>query len=481
MSIEIEDELERLYYEGLSEQTETNIVNKNSLPKVVERYVKSATDVSKYNEVPATISFFVLLGQLCKDMVAIPSGRRIDDTRIQFLWMQTSGTGKTTLYDFFGPVANLSFKMINEKHGTEFDIFDVKDTTDAALIGSFKEEDVMVEDEDGRTSREKVLVPIKGALEGDGLAAYDEFEYSGVFKQSQHKENVIMYMNTFMNSLHGENWKISKRLKDGEVLECLCRRSLFGTTYIPKQLTNIIAEKGVMQRCLIYIAEIPQEVQDELREAILLEVGTIKERNMPINNFASNFLIIYDTLHEHFVANGENALETIRFGSAFNDALLNESYKMRNFVSDSRTEVFEIAGNFITRMNAMMVRLSVLCCIAEAPSITDTSKRFIVTERHVRQASSMIRQCYKSLVSWLDTALKVKAQSLADKKEINSFIEVYDSLSANDEWVNKTVLMEAVRKKTKKGQATIYRWYNDILENTFDEKKIGRKTYLRKK
>ena len=257
MSIEIEDELERLYYEGLSEQTETNIVNKNSLPKVVERYVKSATDVSKYNEVPATISFFVLLGQLCKDMVAIPSGRRIDDTRIQFLWMQTSGTGKTTLYDFFGPVANLSFKMINEKHGTEFDIFDVKDTTDAALIGSFKEEDVMVEDEDGRTSRERVLVPIKGALEGDGLAAYDEFEYSGVFKQSQHKENVIMYMNTFMNSLHGENWKISKRLKDGEILECLCRRSLFGTTYIPKQFTNIIAEKGVMQRCLIYIAEIP--------------------------------------------------------------------------------------------------------------------------------------------------------------------------------------------------------------------------------
>ena len=67
---------DRLYYEGLSENITTPVQKKNSLPKVVEQYVKDAADMSKYNEIPATIGFFVILGQLCKDMVSIPSGTR---------------------------------------------------------------------------------------------------------------------------------------------------------------------------------------------------------------------------------------------------------------------------------------------------------------------------------------------------------------------------------------------------------------------
>ena len=54
-----------------------------------------------------------------------------------------------------------------------------------------KQEEVIVDNGDGPV-REYVDVQIKGALEGNGLIVYDEFEYSGVFKQSQHKENVVM-------------------------------------------------------------------------------------------------------------------------------------------------------------------------------------------------------------------------------------------------------------------------------------------------
>ena len=55
-------------------------------------------------------------------------------------------------------------------------------------------------------------IRIAGQLEGNGLAHWDEFEYSGIFKQSQHKENSIVYLNTLMNSLAGESWIISKAL-----------------------------------------------------------------------------------------------------------------------------------------------------------------------------------------------------------------------------------------------------------------------------
>ena len=218
MEIYDNDEEDRLYFEQqentasfaqMQRRTQASV-----LPKVVEAYMRSASEVSLHNPVPSAMSFYVLLGQLCKDMVAIPHGRRIDDTRIQFLWMQTSGTGKSTLYDFFGPVSKLTFDLINQKHRTQFDIFSVKDTTDAALVGSMGSEIQEEEDENGNMVRRQVAIQIDGALEGEGLAAYDEFEYSGVFKQSQHKENVVMYLNTFMNSLHGENWVITKKLKE---------------------------------------------------------------------------------------------------------------------------------------------------------------------------------------------------------------------------------------------------------------------------
>tara|TARA_B110000444_G_C18845674_1_gene601804 strand:+ start:1075 stop:2565 length:1491 start_codon:yes stop_codon:yes gene_type:complete len=480
----IELEEDRLYFDELHESNPmSNLQNraipkKSKLPRVVEAYVKSATEVSKYNEVPSAVSFYTLLGQICKDMVAIPSGRRVDDTRVHFIWMQTSGTGKSTLYDFFGPVSDLTFELINKKYHTDFDVFSIKDTTDAALVGSMGVERVEESDDNGNVRMVDQPVQIMGALEGAGLAAYDEFEYSGVFKQSQHKENVIMYLNTFMNSLHGENWIITKKLKDGDTIECRCQRSTFATTYIPTMLTTVIAEKGVMQRTLIYIREVPQQVQDELRDAIIDEVGTIVDRDLPITKYAQNFVLMYETLKKHFDETGKNPLKTIKFGRGITDAIKNESWKMRNYVSSSRPEVFTIASNFITRLNGTMVKMAVLSCIAEAPSLP-VEQRFIVTDRHVRQASFLVRQCYKSLVSWLDTALKVKQSSLEDKANMGAFRSLYYKMKKkDDDWVNKTALIEEVRKTTHKGQASVYRWLKD-LENNFEEKKIGRSTYIK--
>jgi hypothetical protein len=487
MDIEIyeNEEEDRLYFEGLTQESSVMNLQRRSkgvLPAIVESYMQSAEEVSRYNPVPSAVSFYVLLGQLCKDMVSIPNGRRIDDTRIQFLWMQTSGTGKSTLYDFFGPVSRLTFDLINDKYGTNFDIFSVKDTTDAALVGSMGQDTQPTFDEEGnQTGVEHISVKIDGALEGNGLAAYDEFEYSGVFKQTQHKENVVMYLNTFMNSLHGENWIITKKLKDGDTIECRCKRSLFATTYIPKTLTGVIAEKGVIQRTLIYIREVPQVTQDELRDSIIDEVGTIINRDMPINRYANNFLLIYDMLKKHYDENGENPLTTVKFGKGVTDSLKNESWKMRNYVTSSRPEVFEIASNFITRMNGTLVRMAVLCCVAEAPSIEDKDKRFIVTERHVRQAAFLVRQCYKSLVSWLDTALKIQQSSLEDRANITAFRKIYfDMRKKDDDWVNKSALLEEVRKTTRKGQATVYRWFSDIAEH-FEQQTIGRRVYIKVK
>ena len=262
---EYEDEM---YYSFINDNIITES-NKLTLPKIVEKWTQDAIEASNFNEVPASIAFFSVLGQLCKDMIAIPSNLNVDDTRIQFLWMQTSGTGKSTLTNWFLPVLKLTWETINTKHNTDFDLFDITDYTDAALIGSFEKRREQIEDDEGRTRTVEVDVKIDGQLEGEGLAIWDEFEYSGVFKQSQHKENAVVYLNTFMNTLWGETWVIKKKLKTGEVLECRCKRSVYATTYIPKSLTSVITEKGVLQRILIFIYEVPQHQQKQMRRQLI--------------------------------------------------------------------------------------------------------------------------------------------------------------------------------------------------------------------
>ena len=103
-----------------------------------------------------------------------------------------------------------------------------------------------------------------------------------------------------------------------------------------------------------------------------------------------------------------------------------------------------------------------------------------MTERHARQASSLIRQCYKSLVSWLDVALKVRTHALHERVGVNDFRKAYKELrTRGDEgWVNKTLLLSKVREDTKKGQTTVYNNFKTI-SNMFETKKIGVRAYLK--
>ena len=127
--------------------------------KSLEIFKKSAVEVSHYNDIPAGISFFTILGQIVKDFIVIPNGRSIEDSRVHFCWVQTSGTGKSTLWNFVGPVANKTFErlMVNQHPAfmnkdfvddimaRTFNTFGVTDYTDSVLIGRYdKDEDELL-------------------------------------------------------------------------------------------------------------------------------------------------------------------------------------------------------------------------------------------------------------------------------------------------------------------------------------------------
>ena len=150
MSEEYDDEL--YYYE---EVYEDKPAEESKLPAIVEDWVKSATEVSKKNPVPATMLFYNILGDIVKDMVALPVGRSIEDCRIHVLWLQTSGSGKSEMYNFVGPVVRRLYEIMEETQGKRYDIFDLDDYTDGTLIGSFKPVEIEETDDEGNIRREK--------------------------------------------------------------------------------------------------------------------------------------------------------------------------------------------------------------------------------------------------------------------------------------------------------------------------------------
>ena len=473
-----EDEMYYDFIDNGMQESETEI----TLPAVAVSYTNDAVKASNYNYTPATLSFFAMVGQVIKDMIAIPSGINVDDTRLQILWLQTSGTGKSTLTNWYLPIIEEAFKLINQKHGTNLDVFDITDYTDAALIGSFEQRREEVEEEDGRTRMIDVNVPIYGQLHGEGMAIWDEFEYSGVFKQSQHKENAIVYLNTFMNTMWGETFVISKKLKQGdEPIECICKRSVYGTSYIPKTLTSVITEKGVLQRLLIFIWEVPQDVQKKMRRKLISDYGTVQQKEAPKIKYSKSIATIYDAVKERYDEVGQDPLKVIKIAPDARDALLRECILMEEYISHSRPEVFQAVETFINRILKHIQKLAVLCAVAEAPSIKDKSKRFIVTQKNVQQAASIVRQCYKSLVSWLDEALRVEKVAVAQTANLGVFKAIYRDMDSNDGWVHKTLLLQEVRKKTQKGQQTIYNWWKKSIGEYFEENRINKSVYVKLK
>ena len=457
-----------------------------ALPVIVREFQKSAVEVSHYNDIPAGISFFTILGQICKDFIIIPNGRNHEDTRVHFCWVQTSGTGKSTLYNFVGPVAQGVFKRINEynRHppfvkenipmNRIFDVFGVTDYTDSVLIGGYDKE---VDDEG-----EILYNRRPGVLEGNGLAHWDEFEYSGIFNQSQHKENSIVYLNTLMNSLAGESWIISKALTSfgGMIMECFCERSVLAMTYPPSNLNEIMAEKGVLQRMLLYVWEVPEFIQHKMRLEQIEKAGTVEEVNQPIERYSEGLFKLYKLTQERFNEVGGDPLKTMKYTEDFNQVLKLEYESMRMYLQNTRTDVAKIAGNFTTRLMKILYKMSVLCSVASAPSIKEKDKQFVVTGHNVRQAATIVRQCYMTLVDWLERSLRVKRQSIAENSLESVFIEVFNKIKKDEQgFVNKTTLLTEVRNKAKKSRAQVYRHYEVVRHKFEEEKGNGNRTYVR--
>lgn len=480
-----------------------------TLPKVALDWVEEVRKFSIHNDYPATMAFFVTLGQIMKDDVRIPLMGTPLDTRIHFCWIQTARSGKTTMFDFLQPTWEYLFNLMNRYPMTEeyqrisggrprgpIDEEDVKYKnisnpdafTDQALLGTIKKnqpnpaynrraqgEDANL-DVNGDPIDEHIDMYIPGGLSGSGIIAFDEFEHSGIFKETQHKQDTVMMFQKFMNKLDSDTHLIKKRLTDwGTDMEVDCQRSLWATTLPPQGLEQVILTKGVFQRMWLYVREISPSLKAEMEDMYLDSIGTIYEYEGDNPVFEQQALILYDIylwVQERLRKTGDKRKITL-FSQDAKNRIKIISKQMRQYTTnfEGNESMYVALDSF--RMNTInnMCIAATLCAIAE--------KSPTITLRHMEQANRLTENSFDSITDWFSNKLKNKSTRVEAKKVEGVIVSAYEACQKNNGWVTKTQLIQTYMKRTNKARATFYRLWNKS-SHLFEERTVDKKVQVRR-
>jgi len=494
------------------------------LPKLVKDYVETASQFSIENEFPATISFFMILGQILKDFYTIPVKAQRIDPRVHFAWFQTARTGKTAIWKMLESVCNMVFKDLNTKNegndeASEFDVFEIVEATDAALIGSFgangsfdntlrqrvmnwldnnnmeledmSDEDLVQMFDDVPTLPNDFLGPndvrinrqifIEGGLEGSGLAQWDEFESSGIFKKKANNDNVLVYLQKFMNGLESSSNVIRKRLAGGDKeIVCDCQRSMYATTYVPTNFLEILFNSGALQRALVYVREIDEDILYLQRDTFIDGLGEEFDGFPDCERFAKAMVRIYEEVEKRY--NDVKVKSRVFSFDPNAKEVLRISYnQMENVIAYHPPKIRKLARSFQINLIQYEMIFSTLICAIE--SVNRTQGKFIVTAKNMHQARKIVEPCYDYLIEWLQNSIRGDTANLQlqESVRLKCFKEAYDSCSKDSEgFVHKKTCLDKVASQMGKGTVTIWRYWNkDKVSEYFEEKQVGRTYYIK--
>ena len=500
-------------------------VREIDLPAIVRNWEKVATSYSRYNNIPAIIGFYSLLGDLAKNMVEIPFGPTSTDTRVHFCWIQTARTGKTTLISYvLSPVAKEIYKELEDDPYVKSKVLNFADYTTAALVGTYFENKKFVEDpekiqqifndeetklatqlgneeitqaeylkklneaEELRDLAKERWIIEYGPIHGQGLWFADEFEGSGVFKDKSHKENMNIVFQTLMNNFHnGSN--IYPRILTGKPTIFLdSRYTIIACTFPPEYMLKTVAEKGILQRFLPYIWTVPDDIVTSMRKEVIRGFGTRAETKGPPLHLKQGILEIYKLLKRRFESVDKDRDKTIVYSASAKDVLDMEYDNILRYIDNLRPEIRNVVRLFEMNLLEYMGKLAVLSTIAMAPSISREEDRFIVHSQNIRQGAYIVRKCYTALVSWLEDAMKENRKIFKEKSNFKEFQQAYqlaldrakpqETMAGGYVW-KKNVLAEA-SKILKVSPASTYRKFEKISE-FFSTTKKGKQAYIRLK
>ena len=487
------------YYDAINELTKEAIEAVElrevvSLPKVVLDWANNVKEYSMYNEYPAHMSFFVILGQILKNDIRIRAAGAPLDPRIHFCWIQTARSGKTAMWDFLSPTWNIIFDLVNKfPESPEYERIwgrrqGRRDGDRTIKVNQPNPEYRSADAAIAAQNHEVYDIPREidieryGALHGSGIIAFDEFEHSGIFKETKHKQDVVMMFQKFMNKLESDSHLIKKRLTEWEkdfVVDC--QRSLWATTLPPQGIELVILTKGVFQRMWLYIRDIPDSLKDRMEDMYLERLyGNYDDsaRKKIPSEMAERLYDIYIWVQERLKEVDNNKIEVCPLSKDAWNRIKIEVKRMRTYTNGFQGVMKDALDSFRMNLINNITIASTLCAIAE--------KSPVVTAKHVDQGMLLSTKSYDSITEWFSGRLKNQKGSLKKGVKESQITTIYDaclkkatSTVSKEGWISKTILIKSYMEATKKARATFYRLWNST-DHLFEEKTINRKVYIRR-
>ena len=477
------------------------------LPDIIKEWITVGSEYSRYNRFPLTMCYFNIMGQIVKDFIQIPHGANRLDSRLHFVWLQTARTGKSATWKLMNTTLQGVYENINKKaiknNLNTFDTFDISVYTSAGLIGTFTENDAgsqkfdddieegveLIKSIDGDgvetiepfnpmanpaqaytekwiNSKKRFIV---GSLHGSGIAHWDEFESSGIFKMKKHNEDMLLTFQTFLNDIDikGEGHIMTKSLAGVVVTgKCDCQRSLYATSYVPENLAAVIRNSGVLQRAFVFVREVPNHIRRKMHKSVVDNIGIETDDEIPVQPFIEHFTKVYeDTLKQWEDADNKNT-NVIKIPEEVNKVIHQYRIQMENYIETCRPEIQTAVESFSINLILYNTKIAMYIALSEG--------RYNIEVNDVHCAGRLVEKTYKELVGWLEQGIRTQRQTLSNNNQLNQLRQTYfDSTKDDDGFTEKTPFLGKCAKLLQLSPNQTRRHYDKLITN-FEETKKGR-------
>jgi len=514
MKEEIDDELIDTLYEASNEDDEDKGPRKEKypLPPIIKDWIKVGSEYSRYNKFPLTMCYFNIMGQIVKDFIQIPHGANRLDSRLHFVWLQTARTGKSATWKLMNTTLQGVYENINNiaiaNNLDTFDTFDISVYTSAGLIGTFTENDAgsqkfddnieegveLIKSIDGDgaetiepfnpiadpaqaytekwiNSKKRFIV---GSLHGSGIAHWDEFESSGIFKMKKHNEDMLLTFQTFLNDIDikGDGHIMTKSLAGVVVTgKCDCQRSLYATSYVPENLATVIRNSGVLQRAFVFVREVPNHIRRKMHKSVVDNIGIETDDEIPVQPFIDHFTEVYKNTLEKWNKVDKKTTNMIEISDDVTKVIHQYRKQMEKYIKTCRPEIQTAVESFSINLILYNTKIAMYIALSEG--------RFDINVNDVHCAGRLVEKAYKELVGWLEQGIRTQRQSLSNNNRLNQFKQSYfDSTKDDEGFTEKTPFLGKCAKLLQLSPKQTYLNYNKLSEE-FEEVKKGRTVWVK--
>jgi hypothetical protein len=380
----------------------------------------------------------VLLGQCLKNS-KIYFGPLYIDPRVSIFVIQPSATGKSTPWGLIAKVA--------KEAGIAVD--DVDEMTDAALIGTIEQEDI-IDPETGtkKTTYNKVM----GKLASAELLHFDEG--SMLLEKTQHSGHAMTWFQKALNPLDSEQSKCTKKLAHGDQIEFYPTCSLIITSHPLEGVLETILNKGFFQRIILYPRDVPIIERQNVEYQRAEKLGDRAFVEPDIKSMGLKLQAIRAKWKNKDIVFAKNTKPVIR-------ARIQAFYDL---IKDAHPRVKEIMATFIPRYDNYMYILAFHHCADRNGDVVEIED--------VKYAFSVLYLLFKDLITWVEETADFYKIGNKDMAYLRLAQQVFHKMNPDtaDGYVMKMSFITQCAKSWKLSKVTVskfiekFKGYNRLKE-----------------